>query len=290
MVRRVARPPSGEFSSLVCGWQCATSSGQEHVRQANRVPYRSRRPNGATQTFRRSSASTSMSSINQQDPSSAHAPPRYVPPHRNGTVADTRYSKDQLLDLFRAQQTSEGGLKDGLPNLYMGGWQPDISNGAASAGWGRTEHTRDGQPGPDICWDRDGSTEPLGLMDMDDEEREVRCASTRRNVSIRLHANVAIAFLHICEHSDETAIDREQGKSGLKWRPWAEGVTVWPALLSRRVRTPVSYRKPWARAPPRHERLLSVPTDQPTCLAYWWLQSRRPARPFATPVFDQAQD
>lgn len=112
----------------------------------------------------------------QQDPSSAQAPPRYVPPHRNGAVADTRYSKDQLLDLFRAQQSSESGLSDGLPGLYVGGWQPDISNGATSAGWGRTEQSRDGQPGPDICWDRDGTVEPLGLGDMDDEEREVGLA------------------------------------------------------------------------------------------------------------------
>lgn len=151
------------------------------MRQANSIPHRPRRPNGATQTFRRSSASTSMSSINQpQDPSSAQAPPRYVPPHRNGTVADTRYSKDQLLDLFKAQQMSEGGLRDGLPSLYVGGWQPDISNGSASAGWGRPEHSRDGQPGPDICWDRDGTVEPLGLVDMDSEERDVSTACRRR--------------------------------------------------------------------------------------------------------------
>ena len=85
-----------------------------------------------------------------------------------------RYSKDQLLDFFKAQQSADGGLKDGLTNLYVGGWQPDMANGTSSAGWGRTEHSRDPQPGPDVCWDRDGGIEPLALYDMDDEEKEVR--------------------------------------------------------------------------------------------------------------------
>lgn len=113
--------------------------------------------------------------IQQQDPSAASQPPaRYVPPHRNGTLSDTRYSKDQLIDLYRAQQNSEGGLSDQLSELYVGGWQPDHANGVPSAGWGRTEHSRDGQPGPDVCWDADGSVQPMALYDMDDEEREVR--------------------------------------------------------------------------------------------------------------------
>jgi len=85
-----------------------------------------------------------------------------------------RYSKDQLLEFFKSQQGADGGLKDGLNGLYVGGWQPDAATGASSAGWGRPEHGRDSQPGPDICWDRDGSIEPLALANMDDEEKEVR--------------------------------------------------------------------------------------------------------------------
>lgn len=84
-----------------------------------------------------------------------------------------RYSKDQLLDLFRSQQSSEIGLEDGLSDLYVGGWQPDAMNGATTPGWGRTDHSRETQQGPDVCWDRDGNIDPLGLQDMDEEEREV---------------------------------------------------------------------------------------------------------------------
>lgn len=98
-------------------------------------------------------------------------------------MPELRYPKNQLLDLFKAQHSSDGGLKDGLPSLYMPGWEPSIANGATSAGWGRTEHARDHAPGSDICWDRDGSIEPLGLTEMDDEEREVHHCHIRHEDS-----------------------------------------------------------------------------------------------------------
>lgn len=91
-----------------------------------------------------------------------------MPPHRNGTFTESRYSKSQLLDLYRSQNL-EGGLRDGLTQLYVNGWQPEATNGAAGAGWGRSEHVRDVQPGPEVCWDRDGAVEPLGLVELDDD-------------------------------------------------------------------------------------------------------------------------
>ena len=136
---------------------------------------RSRRTNGATQTFRRPSGATTTPSTAQQHDGPA---PRYVPPHRNGTLPDTRYNKDQLFESFRVQQSLDGGLSDGLSELFVGGFNPDMANGG-SAGWGRNEHNRDVQPGPDFCWDRDASHEPLGMQEMDDEEREVRLEQAR---------------------------------------------------------------------------------------------------------------
>ena len=116
---------------------------------------------------------------NQQPDAATPSQPaaRYVPPHRNGTHNDMRYTKDQMLEVFRAQQGANGGLQDGISGLYVGGWQPDGTNGSGSAGWGRADHARDAQPGPDVCWDRNGTTEPRGMYDMDDEEREV-CHAT----------------------------------------------------------------------------------------------------------------
>jgi PERQ amino acid-rich with GYF domain-containing protein len=140
---------------------------------------RARRPNGATQTFRRTSNAVNTSTNAPQNtenlpsPAVSSQPPRYVPPHRNGTVSDPRYSKNQLLDLYRQQQTSDDGLQEDLQSLYIGGWQPNGQNGAPAAGWGRNDASREQPPGPDVCWDDDGSYEPLSMTEMDDEEREV---------------------------------------------------------------------------------------------------------------------
>lgn len=142
--------------------------------------YRARRPNGATQTFRRTSNAVSTPAAAQQNienvpiTAASSQPPRYVPPHRNGTVNDPRYSKNQLLDLYRMQQSVDDGSQEDLQSLYIGNWQPNGHNGVPAAGWGRNDANRELQPGPDVCWDDEAPYDPLALNDMDEEEREVR--------------------------------------------------------------------------------------------------------------------
>ncbi|KAF2760596.1 hypothetical protein EJ05DRAFT_484306 [Pseudovirgaria hyperparasitica] len=142
-----------------------------------------RRANGATQTFRRSSHATSFSTSSaSRDQAGNPAPSNpgvYVPPHvhsnRNsgGYSNDTRYGKDHLLEIFRAQKEGDH-LSNGLSTLFVPGWQPSIANGASTASWGRREeHDRQNQPGADICWDRDGTVNPMGLSEPTDEEREI---------------------------------------------------------------------------------------------------------------------
>jgi PERQ amino acid-rich with GYF domain-containing protein len=150
-------------------------------RKLTHLPRTSRRTNGSTQTFRRpSSAQTASNSANQRDSASSTArsslenPGVYIPPHRNGIVAaETRYSKDALLDLYRNMQDAHT-LSDGLEGLYVSGWDPNHANGASSAPWGRRDdHGKDQQHGAEVCWEREGATLPLGLVDMTDEERDV---------------------------------------------------------------------------------------------------------------------
>ncbi|MGG6495540.1 UNVERIFIED_CONTAM: hypothetical protein NY603_21710, partial [Bacteroidetes bacterium 56_B9] len=90
----------------------------------------------------------------------------------NGTTPSTKYTKEEMLGIYEVLQSKQGALTDGLATHLVGGWQPDITNGAA-AGWGRGDNHRDTLPGPDLAWDREGTSEPLGLVEMDDEEREV---------------------------------------------------------------------------------------------------------------------
>lgn len=145
---------------------------------------RARRTNGATQTFRRPSHATSLSgstahSVSRDAPTSQNSPNPgvYVPPHaqpgRQGSLVDGRYSRDQLTQLFKTLRESDE-LEDDLSSLSMGSFETHTTNGASGASWGRKDdHGREAQSGIEQCWDRNGSTEPLSLRDLTDEEREV---------------------------------------------------------------------------------------------------------------------
>ncbi|KAG8526525.1 uncharacterized protein KY384_008725 [Bacidia gigantensis] len=89
---------------------------------------------------------------------------------RNGNVAETRYSKDQLLDFFKPQP--DGQYRPTVDSLLMEGFNPRAINGTSHGGWGRNDEHKDGH-GPEMCWDNDGSVQPLGLIPMTDEERDM---------------------------------------------------------------------------------------------------------------------
>lgn len=149
-------------------------------------PPRSRaRTNGATQTFRRPSLATNLSNQREGAPTTNVTTPGtgvYVPPHlnssyqsnlnRNGAATDSRYSKDQLLDLFRAQGRS-GQANTNVSDLFVDGWSPGNVNGTNVSGWGRKDEHKEGSGGPEICWDHEGSVHPLALIELKDDEKEV---------------------------------------------------------------------------------------------------------------------
>ena len=103
----------------------------------------------------------------------------YIPPHMNssfaslgrtGNSAETRYSKDQLLDMFRIQQDR---AQYPVEDLFIDGWTPDKSNGLSNGGWGRNDDHKDAN-GPEICWDHKGGVQRLGLIPMSEPDKEVR--------------------------------------------------------------------------------------------------------------------
>lgn len=143
------------------------------------------RTNGATQTFRRPSVATNFSQQkessqpnNDLTPSSANV---YVPPHmnsnyqssynRNGSSTESRYSKDQLLDLFRTQERNGFSSTD-VNDLFVDGWSPGAVNGTSNGGWGKRDDNKEAA-GPEICWDPEGSVIPKAMQDMSEEEKEV---------------------------------------------------------------------------------------------------------------------
>lgn len=142
--------------------------------------------NGNTTTFRRASGANTLS---QRPEGPAHATSQsvtgsvYVPPHasasnisnfpRNGNVGDTRYSKDQLLDLFKLQ--SDKASQPNIEDLFVDGWDPRSTNGTSSGGWNRSEDRKDSH-GPDVCWDYEGAVQPIGLIPLTEDEKEVKIA------------------------------------------------------------------------------------------------------------------
>ena len=142
------------------------------------------RPNGATQTFRRpSQITTSSYSKDASQPfTSTPTSGAYVPPHlnsnyqstynRSSTTSDCRYSKDQMLDVFKTQEASS--MTNGhLQNALTEGWTPRASSGNSREEWGRRDENRDNQNNADICWNFDGSVQPISLTEMTEEEKEV---------------------------------------------------------------------------------------------------------------------
>ncbi|KAL8869582.1 MAG: hypothetical protein Q9174_004169, partial [Haloplaca sp. 1 TL-2023] len=179
-----------QFSSSFASAAAGNASGDGSNSRA-----RDARANGSTTTFRRPSLATNLSHQREASQGNASATNQnsgvYVPPHmsanaqtsqyRNG-AADTRYSKDQLLDIFRAQsRTNPAGPP--ISNLYVDGWNPHPSKGMTNGGWSAKDGHEHGLMGSDICWDQDGKVQPLGLVDMTEQEKEI--FSTSVNSPIR---------------------------------------------------------------------------------------------------------
>lgn len=180
------------------------------------VSSRSRaRTNGATQTFRRPSLANRES--NQNNAASIQGTGVYVPPHLNSSyqsnlnrnsTADSRYSKDQLLDLFRAQGRS-GQAATNLSDLFVDGWNPEAVNGNSNGGWGKKEEYKDGSGGPEICWDHEGNVQPLALIEMGEEEKEVLL----KNWDQQGHVNPSLGIFDFCKLATQaSSAERNQRK------------------------------------------------------------------------------
>lgn len=82
---------------------------------------------------------------------------------RNGTGGDARYTKDQLLNIYQIQKET-GFLKRNLSDVFQGPWNPLAQEKSES---------KDQAPGPEVCWNSQPDRDPFGLVDMDENERQV---------------------------------------------------------------------------------------------------------------------
>ena len=106
----------------------------------------------------------------------------YIPPHlsnnytgslRNGASGESRYSKDQMLGIYKSQKDAEL-LDHNLEQIFSGGWNPFIPATPSTASWGKKDETKDASTGPEVCWDHETRSDPLGLLEMSEDEKEVR--------------------------------------------------------------------------------------------------------------------
>jgi PERQ amino acid-rich with GYF domain-containing protein len=157
--------------------------------------------NGATQTFRRPSSATNVAQSRESSSTasatttapttSTSTSAAYIPPHLNSAYQsarhghghgnapasasdDCRYSKDQLLTIFKSHQEARS-LHTFLSGAFIAPWNPledhsPPSNGAAP----RKDDVRDSAVGPDVCWLPAAHEEPLALLDMTADEKEVK--------------------------------------------------------------------------------------------------------------------
>ncbi|KAJ5290807.1 hypothetical protein N7478_000058 [Penicillium angulare] len=143
------------------------------------------RINGATQTFRRPSVATNPTHTRESSQpvsASTSTSGAYVPPHMSSNTlsnalrnGEARYSKEQLLDMYKAQRES-GSLGKHVEDYFMGDWDPHTVSAAVNGAWGKRDDHKS-SAGPEVCWDHGGQAEPLSLDDMTDSEREFFAAS-----------------------------------------------------------------------------------------------------------------
>ncbi|KAL8760810.1 MAG: hypothetical protein Q9184_003014 [Pyrenodesmia sp. 2 TL-2023] len=174
---------TSSFASAAAGNVNGETNGSR-VRGEGTGDWSRPRVNGATPTtFRRPSLATNISHQRESSQTNSSNTVQnsgvYVPPHMNSTYqsrggpSETRYSRDQLLDLYRARSTA-GPSSTNVSDLCMDGWNPMLMNGMTNGGCSRKDELKDGPPAPEICWNHDGNVQPLGLIDMTEEEQAVR--------------------------------------------------------------------------------------------------------------------
>lgn len=91
-------------------------------------------------------------------------------PNSDSTSNAGKYSREELLQVGANLASSQG---PDLSQLLMSGFHPGgFVNGNSSRAWGKSQDAN-GNNDPTICWNADGTSDPLLLQEMTAEEQEV---------------------------------------------------------------------------------------------------------------------
>ena len=105
--------------------------------------------------------------------------------------------------MFRPPE-KDGSSSINVNNLFVDGWSPGGAvNGTNSVGWGKRDDMKEAA-GPDICWDHEGSVNPIAMQEMTEEEKEVHLTLAMSACEV-IAVNVdCLGFFHICQLAVET--------------------------------------------------------------------------------------
>ncbi|KAH7163530.1 hypothetical protein B0J13DRAFT_38476 [Dactylonectria estremocensis] len=130
------------------------------------------RSTNGTLTFRRSST-TPLGQPSSQPPAlTDHAVQPLasletsMAPPATHELGPARYTKDDLLDMFRSQKGPDNSSR-----LFIPGWNPGQVNGQPPRGWGKPNDNHIPQE-PGACWDETRDSTPMGLQHLSLDERE----------------------------------------------------------------------------------------------------------------------
>ncbi|TAQ91560.1 hypothetical protein B7494_g86 [Chlorociboria aeruginascens] len=161
-------PPS--FASAAAGQASGrdSRSGRSDGRGSQDWSRRDPRSINGTVTLRRSSTTPIGQMGSQMDsavPTLETVVQSQPPVSSYEHPVDLRYSKSQLLDIYKIQKESDAPKRE-VSRLFADNWDPGhSSNGANGRGWGKSHDGRDAH-GPDICWEPNGSVQPISLEEM----------------------------------------------------------------------------------------------------------------------------
>lgn len=98
-------------------------------------------------------------------------------PNNDSTSNTAKYSREELLQVGANLASSQG---PDLSQLLMSGFHPGgFVNGNSSRAWGKSQDAN-GNNDPTICWNADGTSDPLLLQEMTADEQEVCTAGSLR--------------------------------------------------------------------------------------------------------------
>lgn len=116
-----------------------------------------------------------------------------------------------MLDLFRAYGRS-GQDNNNVSDLFVDGWNPEPVNGTSNGSWGKKDEFKDGSGGPEICWDYDGAVQPLGLIEMGDDEKEVGYNVVCRET----HTDLMLDVYDFCKFTTKASRSKRQQRNPTK--------------------------------------------------------------------------